>query len=165
MVVVRTRRGLRALGPCLAVLLATGCSVFGDDDGPGEDVSAFELEAGDCVVPPEEVAAELAELRVVPCETEHTQETYAVVEYTGGTEESRALNAPYPGDAALKTFADGACAQEYEGYVGVTYPDSAYFFTYLLPSPRSWQADDRSVVCLVTTTGETLTRSVKGSEL
>ena len=163
---MRTCWPLRALAPCLAVVLSTtGCSVFGDDDGPGEDRSAFELEPGDCVRPPTEVEAELAELRVVPCDVEHTQETYAVVEYTAGTEESRALNAPYPGDAALKTFADGACAQEYEGYVGVTYPDSAYFFTYLLPSPRSWQADDRSVVCLVTTTGETLTESVKGSEL
>lgn len=148
-----------------AVLMLTGCSFFEDDDGPGESVSTFELKSGSCVVPPDEVEAELAELQVVPCEQPHTQETYAVLPYSGGTEQSRAARAPYPGDAALKTFADGACAEAYEGYVGTAYSDSSLFFTYLLPSPRSWQANDRKVVCLITTTGDRLTSSVKGSKL
>jgi hypothetical protein len=38
--------------------------------------------------------------------------------------------------------------------------------TYLLPSARSWQqGEDRSVLCFVTTTGDPLTNSVKGSKL
>jgi hypothetical protein len=161
---------MRAAARCAlavaAVLLLPGCSLFGDDDdGPGELVSTFTVKSGDCVVPPDEVAAELADLRVVPCETPHTQEAYAVIGYAGGTEASRAADAPYPGDVALKTFADGACAEAFEGYVGRPYADSSLFFTYLLPSPRSWQADDRNVVCLVTTTGEPLTSSVRGSRL
>lgn len=164
--VVRRRvAGRTALLLALAVA-SSGCSLLDDDDElPGKPVSTFDLERGSCVVPPEEVEAELSELRVVSCEEPHTQETYAVLPYTGGTEQSRAARAPYPGDAALKTFADGACAEAYEDYVGTAYSDSSLFFTYLLPSPRSWQANDRKVVCLVTTTGEELTSSVKGSKL
>jgi hypothetical protein len=37
------------------------------------------------------------------------------------------------------------------------------FYTYLLPSVRSWAANDRTVVCLVTTTGQQLTASMKGA--
>ena len=50
-------------------------------------------------------------------------------------------------------------------YVGVDYLDSSLFYTYLLPSARSWDDDDRSVVCFVTSPGEPLQRSVKGSRL
>lgn len=145
-----------------AVLLAgAGCSV-GKDAKPGRDVSSFKLKVGDCVVPPSEIKAELSSVRVVSCGTRHTQEAYALVDYaaTGGASPASV----YPGDDALKKFADGACAQRYEGYVGVAYADSALFFTYLLPSARGWQNGDRSVVCFVTTTGGPLTKSVKGSK-
>ena len=48
----------------------------------------------------------------------------------------------YPGDDVLETFAQGACAQRFAGYVGVDYLDSTLFFTYLLPSARSWEQDE-----------------------
>ena len=65
----------------------------------------------------------------------------------------------------LPDAAEGACAQRFQSYVGVAYQDSSLFFTYLLPSARSWeQGDDRTVLCLVTTTGQKLTASVKGSK-
>ena len=72
---------------------------------------------------------------------------------------ARSLRSP------LSAFAQGACAQHFTGYVGVDYLDSSLFFTYLLPSARSWESDDdRDVICFVTTTGGTLTGSVKGSK-
>ena len=47
----------------------------------------------------------------------------------------------------------------------MSYLDSKLFYTYLLPSARSWNdGDDRKVVCIVTTTGEELQTSVKGSQ-
>ncbi|GAB2460525.1 septum formation family protein [Jatrophihabitans fulvus] len=71
----------------------------------------------------------------------------------------------YPGASVLKKFADGACAQAYGPYVGVDYLESDFFYTYLLPSARSWeQSGDRKVICFVTTTGGTLKSSVKGSK-
>lgn len=159
---VRAGTPLRSLAAALVVLASTtGCSLFGSS-GPGHSVSTFKLKPGDCLVPPTQVKAELSNVRVVACTQPHTQEAYAVVHMSGSV---ATADAPYPGPAALKQFADGQCAQRYAGYVGVAYPDSSLFFTYLLPSPRGWQADDRSVVCIVTTTGNQLTKSVKGSRL
>jgi len=83
----------------------------------------------------------------------------------GGSTAARALTSSYPGEDVLTTFAQGACAQRYRGYVGVDYLDSTLFFTYLLPSARSWeQQADRNVLCFVTTTGTMLTKSVKGTK-
>jgi hypothetical protein len=65
----------------------------------------------------------------------------------------------------LTQFAQGTCAQKFGSYVGVSYLDSSLFFTYLLPSPRSWeQANDRKVICFVTTAGGTITYSAKNSK-
>jgi hypothetical protein len=121
------------------------------------DLSVFDLLAGDCVTPPADVKAELEKVRVVPCKDPHTQEAFAVEKYDKGD--------AYPGDQALTAFADGICLERYQAYVGVAYQDSKLFYTYLLPSARSWnEGKDRKIVCLVTTTGEQLTVSVKDSK-
>jgi len=149
---------------CAVVLLAasiglTGCGAFGGKSKNASE-SVFKVEVGQCFNPPGTVKAELSKLSKVACDQPHTEEAYATVPYAG-----KDGNDAYPGDAALKTFADGVCAQRYTGYVGTDYLDSNYFFTYLLPSARGWeQQKDRTVLCFVTTTGELLTSSVKGSK-
>lgn len=121
------------------------------------DLSVFDVQAGDCVAPPTDVKAELEKVRVVPCKDQHTQEAFAVEKYDKAD--------AYPGDQALAAFADGICLERYQGYVGVAYQDSKLFYTYLLPSARSWnEGKDRKVVCIITTTGEQLTASVKDSK-
>lgn len=142
----------------LVVPVLAGCSVFGDDEAEG---SVFGLEPGDCLLAPEEVTAQISELETVPCSEQHDQEAYAVVPYVGDEESD---SGAFPGDEALMEFADGACAQEFTDYVGVDYLDSSYFFTYLLPSPRSWQDKDRNVVCFVIDSGRPLTGSVAGTK-
>ena len=145
----------------VAVLGTSACSVLEREDDPS--VSAFDLKAGTCVMPPKEVTVSVDEVDVVGCTKPHTQEVYAVVKYRAAT--SAAAVTDFPGGTALKKFADGTCAERYEDYVGIPYPDSSLFFTYLLPSARSWdQGGDRDVVCLVTTTGARLTESVRGSK-
>ena len=152
-------RGRRVAGALLVVLpLALGaCS--GDDE---EDGSVFAIKPGQCFLAPEEVEAQISDLEKVDCGEAHDHEAYAVVRYLLPGEEEPSDE--YPGDDTLTKFADGACAENYRGYVGVDYLDSELFFTYLLPSPRSWQEDDRSVVCLVTAAGRQLEGSVKGTE-
>lgn len=128
--------------------------------------SVFDVRPGECFVAPSEVKAELSNLAQVPCTKPHTQEAYALVTYqsAGGNGASADAGA-YPGPDVLDKFAKGACAQRFTAYVGVDYTESKLFFTYLLPSARSWeQDDDRTVLCFVTTTGGTLTTSVKGSK-
>ena len=153
------RRG--AVIVAVAVALLAACS---KDDGDkaaakGENVSTLELQAGQCLRPPSKPVPELEKVRVLPCTEPHTQEVFAIVQYTNT---DKGLD--YPGDKTLRDFADGACLEQYEEYVGVPYTDSSLFYTYLLPSPRSWNdRDDRDVMCVITTTGENLTASVKGS--
>ncbi|MDQ1395041.1 MAG: hypothetical protein QOG64_300 [Acidimicrobiaceae bacterium] len=140
----------------LAVLVLGGCSRGKKDVTSGHDQSVFNLKVGDCVLPPTAVKAEIDKVRVLTCTQPHTEEAFAVIPYDKGD--------VYPGDKLLRAFADGACLEKYQSYVGVAYTDSSLFYTYLLPSARGWSdGKDRNVICLVTTTGEKLTTSVKGS--
>src|SRR3954453_20169056 len=144
----------------LAALLA-GCS---KDNGnkaavKGQKVSTLDLQAGQCIEPPSKPSPEVETVQVFPCTAPHTEELFAIVPYAKVDNST-----DYPGDKVLRDFANGACLERYEDYVGVPYTDSSLFYTFLLPSPRSWSdRDDRDVMCFVTTTGEKLHESVKGS--
>src|ERR1700738_2348338 len=149
------------LGAALAGLLLSACS----HSSAKSATSVFKVKVGDCVVPPTDIKAEITSVTVVPCTRPHTQEVFADVTFgaaarSGATTTS--TSDAFPGTAMLRTFADGACLQHFAGYVGVDYRDSNLFYTYMLPSARSWSSHDRTVVCLVTTTGQQLTASVKG---
>lgn len=168
MTVPPPRRAARlALGCALLATLA-GCSVFGGGSKDGaKSVSVFDVQPGECFAAQSKVKAQLSDLTMVPCTKPHTQEAYAIVHYQpnrSGTTTVAATGGAYPGGTALATYAKGVCAQRFAGYVGVDYLDSSLYYTYLLPSARSWeQNDDRNVLCFVTTTGGTLKTSVKGS--
>ena len=143
----------------LATLLA-GCSHAASTSGE----SVFKLKVGSCVVPPTAIKAEISSVKVVPCTTPHTQEVFAELPYGAlGSSTTTSTSDNYPGVAALQTFANGACLQDFASYVGIDYRYSSLFYTYMLPSARSWSGSDRTVVCLVTTTGQPLTASVRGS--
>jgi hypothetical protein len=145
------------------VVCLSGCSWFGGSHkARTKSVSVFKVKPGDCFVAPKDVKAELSKLSSTPCTVAHTQEAYAIVPFASVT---GATASAYPGADALTTFAQGACAQRYGGYVGVDYLDSSLFFTYLLPSARGWEQDsDHDVLCFVETTGAELTNTVKGSK-
>lgn len=166
--IATVRRGLRAVAvvAVLSVLLG-GCSWFGGGKSDAQSESVFTVRPGQCFLTPGKVQAQLSSLKRVPCSAKHTREAYAKVDYTagsGGSGGSGSASA-YPGSDALSTFAQGACAQRFAGYVGIDYLDSSLFFTYLMPSARSWeQQDDRAITCFVTSTGGTLTGSVRGSK-
>jgi hypothetical protein len=145
----------RTIAPVAAVL-ALALGACGGSTAPGVNVSVFHLKVGDCMVPPTNIKAELSSVKVVACKKPHTQEVFANVDDNSAGDN-------YPGDTALRTFADGQCLQRFRGYVGIDYRQSSLWYTYLLPSVRSWSARDRTVVCVTTTTGQQLTSSVKGS--
>lgn len=159
------RRARTALVAAVAAaLLTTACS----SSGGSRSTSVFAVQPGQCFVAPTDVKAELSNLDQVPCTKPHTQEAYALVTYqaagAGTGPSASAAGGAYPGGDALDKFAKGACAQRFTNYVGVDYLKSKLFYTYLLPSARSWeQDDDRTITCFITTTGGMLTTSVKGS--
>jgi len=159
------RRTLLAAAVAGSVLLS-GCSwvkgVFGGDDSVGTEISVFDVVPGQCFNPPAEVKAELATLITVPCDTEHIQEAIGKVAFVppDGTEVGG-----FPGGPALTAFAHKACQAAFADYVGVIFQNSTLFYTFLLPSARSWEQDgDRNVVCFVSTSGAKLTASVKGTK-
>jgi hypothetical protein len=157
------RRVVAAVSVVVVLGALSGCSLFGHNN-TSTVVPVLKAVPGDCVVAPTAITTEIKDLKVVPCTEPHQQEVYALAPYpvTAGS----ASSAPYPGEAALKAFADGACLDAFAGYVGSDYRDSSLYFTYLLPSARGWQAgEDRDVTCFITTTGAMRTSSVKGSDL
>ncbi len=158
-----TERGPRiarvAAALAATAALASGCGLFGGDDET-DATPVYDIEPGQCFLGPDEVKAQIKDLEEVACDEAHDREAYAVVTYEAPEGKS---SDQFPGDEELTRFAQGACAAEFKTYVGVDYADSQYFFTYLLPSPRSWEDDDREVLCLVIGTGEPLSTSVKDS--
>lgn len=146
----------------LAAAVLVGCSGSGGDND-AEAISVFDIEPGMCFLAPAEILAELPDLDRVPCEAEHVQESYAVVDFRApdGGEAST-----YPGAPALERFAEGACAEAFTDYVGISYLDSSLQYTQIFPSARGWeQGGDRTVVCFIYSTGAPLTASVAGSRL
>jgi hypothetical protein len=153
-------RRLIAAAVLASVLL--GCS---HSSKSGQGTSVFKIKVGQCVVPPTAIKAEITSVQVVACSLPHTQEVFADVTYSAIANATTTSTDAFPGTAMLRTYADGACLQRFAGYVGVDYRDSTLFYTYMLPSARSWTSHDRTIVCLITTTGQKLTLSVKGSRL
>jgi|GEM_PF-1440498 len=146
-VAIRTGGSFSAVA--IALFTLAGCGVvsgwFGDDEPKPQAVSVFQVSVGQCFATPEKVQQELADIQSVPCDGPHRQEAYAVVNYQAPTGVQGDV---YPGDSALAASADAACAQSFQEYVGISYLDSSLYFTYLLPSARSWQeSGDRSVIC------------------
>ncbi len=155
------RRAVLAASVVLLIPGLTGCSFLGighKSDSSG--TSVFSVKPGQCFLWPTKVKVQLSSIEKIDCSKPHGQEAYASVKYKtaeGSTD--------YPGDDAIAKFAQGACAEKFGGYVGVNYLDSKLFFTYLAPSARSWQNDDRTVLCFATEAGAPMTGSVKGSGL
>lgn len=154
---VSWRPVLAVAGGVLASVMLASCSLFGGSSSGQQSVSVFSLRVGECLTTPKKIQAELTTVEKVPCTTPHTQQVYALVRDSGGS--------TYPTASALDTFANARCLDRFAPYVGVPYQDSSLYFTYLLPSVRSWAAGDRTVVCVAETVGRPLRRSVQGSKL
>ena len=156
------------VGGLAAFLLigATGCGWFGGKKSTGKSESVYDVKPGQCFTAPGDVKTELASLNRVSWSAAHTQEAYAIVSYApAGSASTSTSTSTYPSSDVLTNFAQGGCAQKFQSYVGINYLDSSYFFTFLLPSARGWEQDnDRNVICFVTTTGATLTASVKNAK-
>ncbi len=103
--------------------------------------SAFDLAVGDCFDDPSSFD-EVTTVAAVSCEDPHDNEVSANVQMTGGSD--------YPGDDVVASFADDACFEAFERYVGATYAESSLDYAWLAPTRQSWeQRDDRIVTCIV----------------
>jgi hypothetical protein len=134
-------RTLSRLIPPAILLLAAVVACQGR-----EDRSAFDLEVGDCIVPPESTPGETVDVervRTVDCSEPHDAEVIAVFEIERDKGEGSMPSARdplshlrYPGDETLFREAQQGCP-----------PKSTFYF---YPTEESWtQMGDREVACVV----------------
>ena len=80
---------------------------------------------------------------LVPCSSTHEEEVFWVEELRSGA---------YPG-SDLDLLADEACSGHFAGYVGETYQASGLDYEWYAPSRDEWRANERRVICVISTDG------------
>lgn len=132
-----------------------GVIVLGVAALAGCSKSAQEFKAGQCLNGLLDASTQVESLPVVGCDKEHEGEVYAV----------KKSSLDSYNIIAVRDEADEYCLAEFETYVGTDYMESTLFFTHLTPSSQSWSAGDRDIVCIVMPAEDTVTGSLKGSNL
>lgn len=100
-----------------------------------------ETSIGTCLLFEDDVGSEVTTLPVVPCGESHTHEIFAVVESEAEV---------YPGFEGLEAEAQTVCFAEFEPYVGIDFFDSAFNFSWMVPTLTSWDRDnDREIICVI----------------
>lgn len=125
------------------------------------DVSAFEVEVGDCFDDPAllsgagEGDVESAEVAAVPCADPHEFEVYHVFDLSGDD---------YPGNDQVVAAAKQGCAKQFQTFVGRSYERSALEQYFYYPQESSWELqDERGVVCAVDDPDARTTGSLRDS--
>jgi Septum formation/Transposase IS116/IS110/IS902 family len=102
-----------------------------------------ELRLGDCFNDSAHGTNEVGEITVVDCGSAHDAEVFALATLPG-----EPGFAPYPGDDEVDRLSNELCLGEFASDVGIDFLDSAWEFSYFLPTEESWRKyDDRLVVC------------------
>lgn len=111
---------------------------------PGEPVEI--LAVGDCFeerVVPGQGQTEVQQTTKIDCAEPHLNEVYLVAQMPDE------IGAPFPGTEAVGDFADQACLEAFEDFVGIQYELSKWEVGYTVPTEDTWVLPDRSVVCFV----------------
>ncbi|MBT5773669.1 MAG: septum formation protein [Dehalococcoidia bacterium] len=116
--------------------------------------NVFELKVGECFDDPTD--ATVTDVEMVDCEEAHDNEVYAVFDMPDGD---------FPGVSVIEQAALDGCFEAFEPYVGIDYGSSILDYSWLVPTPKSWEdGDDREVLCIVYDLDlKKLTGSVKNS--
>ncbi|QGQ18336.1 hypothetical protein GC089_02495 [Cellulomonas sp. JZ18] len=163
------RRALLPLTAVVAALSLSGCgtvldAVLGENpppaqrDEPGGEITAsaeadvFTLQVGDCLnYMDQSDADEISSLPTVPCSEPHDSEIYAEMTITEDQLPT------------VETLADAFCLEQFTTFVGMTYDESALYYSYLVPSELSFDQGDDVVQCLVVQQEGGVTGTLKGA--
>ncbi|WP_010205003.1 septum formation family protein [Salinibacterium sp. PAMC 21357] len=159
------RRTLAIATVAAAAVALSGCSIISEvtngisdavDDSPGTTQDIFSLEVGDCeAAAPEE--GEVEDTKTIDCAEPHQGEIYAA---------SMVPDGDFPGDAAIGEQAEADCYTAFESFVGISWDDSIYNFSWYFPTESSWADGDREILCIVYHDGgESITGSLAGAAL
>jgi hypothetical protein len=125
------------------------------------DLTVLKLQVGDCFdepgAPSPNETAEISSVDATPCSEPHDFEVFHTFELT---------TVELPSEADLTSEAGDRCLEAFEPYVGSSYEESELDIYFMWPSPESWGAGDRTVLCsLVKMDGTKLVDSAAGSGL
>jgi len=131
---------------------------------PGAELEGLrELETGQCFETVDDPVAGDKAVYLVNCVDPHTYEVYDVLDYAPDGE-SAGRGADYPGTSTVQNWAEQACFDRFEGFVGVRWTLSELDIQVWWPSEDSWARSDRTVICsVVSASGDPLTGSRRGS--
>jgi hypothetical protein len=123
-------------------------------DGTGTDV--FDLVVGDCF--DEWSGDTVYEVPVVDCATPHDWEVYSDFEVPD------TADGAFPGEDKVDAAADDGCLTAFETFLGASYADTVYDYSYLVPTADSWsESDDRLITCIITDPAGKTTGSLEGA--
>ncbi|GAA1700631.1 hypothetical protein GCM10009792_21000 [Microcella alkalica] len=161
------RRALGVLAVASATAALSGCAFLSQFTGAGEaqrdtegqvvegneSTDVFTLRVGDCLN--DSGATEQVEtVPTTPCDEPHDSEVYASVIMTEDD---------YPRQEAILERADVECLTEFEAFVGGSWDDSPYDFSYYFPTEGSWGEGDREILCVIYDPAGPVTGSLEGS--
>jgi len=135
------------------------------DQLAGVSTQPSSIEAGDCFN--EYVYQDRADFlqqitTIVGCDGPHDREAYFETEYPADEDD------PLPPEDTLQRWADAACLEEFEDFVGLEYVLSALEIGAIVPTFETWTDEgDRKVICYVypDEPGQRLRTSVANSGL
>ncbi len=104
---------------------------------PRDRVHVSALAPGDCVNELHTEAEEVLDMPVVPCDTPHDGEVYAVFELPAG---------PFPGEEAVQEEVTVRCEDDLRSFAGAG--SEQLEFTFLYPATESFWTEDRQVTCI-----------------
>ncbi len=116
------------------------------------------LQVGDCYDPAPDPSQREVIVLLVACEQPHQYEVYATDSF------NEPPSAGYPGDDAVRNFAEERCFERFEGFVGQVWRDSDLDIETWFPTSVSWEKGaDRKLSCvLFHRTRADLTGSMEG---
>lgn len=142
------RRAAVALTLCAAWVTAAACVVADRlsadplrPDGPVATRTTLPpalLRVGDCVSSVGQ-RPDVDSVTVLPCESAHSREVFAVIELRDRS---------YPGNERVASESRRGCTREFGGFIGRSFRESELALYYLYPREAHW-ADDRTTICLV----------------
>lgn len=128
----------------------------------GEPVDITLLTEGDCFeerVISGQGQTDISETVRIDCDDPHFNEVYLV------TQMPDEAGTPFPGTEAVNDFADQACIDAFEDFVGIQYELSEWEVGHIVPTEQTWVLPDRQVVCFVfDRSGDKTSGSARDSE-
>ena len=98
-------------------------------------VSVPGLRVGDCIG---EFDYETGLVVLLPCDAPHIEEVY---------HEYRILESAFPGDDRVLRIAEDECRSAFEPYLGESWEESDYSYSYWAPVEDTWIWGDRVILC------------------